>query len=81
MAAGSYVDVFQVQGVQVLMVPLPQYGRPPLPCDGACQHSTLADCYGGHAQFLVIGEGQQVHICRGRNKKVTVLNKTREVWD
>lgn len=81
MAAGSYVDVFQVQRVQVLMVPLPQDGRPPLPRDGACQHGTLADCYGGHAQFLVVGEGQQVHICRGRNKKVTVLDETREGWD
>lgn len=81
MTAGSYVDVFQVQGVQVLMVPLPQYGRPPLPRDGACQHSTLANCYGGHAQFLVIREGQQVHICQGKNKKVTVLDKTTEEWD
>lgn len=61
--AASYVDVFQVQGVQILMVSLPQYGRPPLPLDGTSQHGALTHCYNGSAHFLVVGEGEQVHIC------------------
>lgn len=64
MTAGSYIDVFQVQGVQILMVSLPQYRRPPLPCDGTSQHGTLANCDSGDAHFLVIWKGEQVHICR-----------------
>lgn len=63
MTAGSYVDVFQVQGVQILMVSLPQYRRPPLPRDGTSQHSALANCHGGNAHLLVIRKGEQVHIC------------------
>lgn len=73
MTAGSYVDVFQVQGVQILMVSLPQYRRPPLPHDGTSQHSALANCYGGNAHFLVIRKGEQVHICR--QKSYTMLDE------
>lgn len=61
--AGSYIDVCQVQGGQMLMVSLPQYGRPALSCDGTRQHGALADGYCGDAHFLVIGQGEQVHIC------------------
>lgn len=65
MTAASYIDVFQVQGVQVLMVSLPQYRRPPLPADGTCHHGALAHRYCGDAHFLVIWEAEQVHICGG----------------
>lgn len=71
MTAGSYVDVFQVQGVQILMVSLPQYSRPPLPCDGTSQYSALANCYCCDAHFLVLRKGEQVDICRREGKKVT----------
>lgn len=65
---GSHIDVLQVQGVQVLVVPLPQDGRPVLPHDAAGQHGALADRHRGHAQLLVIGEGQHVHVCRGKER-------------
>lgn len=61
--AGSYVDVLQVQRVQILMVPLPQHRRPSLPRDGTRQHGALADGCRGDAHFLVIRESEQVHIC------------------
>lgn len=67
-AAGSYVDVLQVQGVQVLVVPLPQDGWPALPHDAAGQHGALADRHHGHAQLLVVGEGQHVYVCRGSGR-------------
>lgn len=59
----SYIDVLQVQGVQILMVSLPQYRRPSFPRDGTSQHGALAHCYCGDAHFLVIWKGEQVDIC------------------
>lgn len=72
MTGGSYIDVFQVQGVQILTVSLPQYRRPALPRDGTSQHSALANCDSGNSHFLVIGKVEQVHICwwEGRNDSV-----------
>lgn len=63
LTVSSYIDVFQVQGVQVLIVSLPQYRRPPLPRDGTSQHGALADCYCREADFLVFWEIEDVHIC------------------
>lgn len=70
MTAGSYVDVFQVQGVQALIVSLPQYRRPLLPGDGAGQHGALSDGHSGDAHSLVLWKGEQVHIWR-REEEIT----------
>ena len=69
LSGGSYVDVLQVQGVQVLIVSLPQDRRPPLPGDGAGQHGALADGYRGDAHFLVVGQVEQVHVCGQEGQK------------
>lgn len=45
------------------MVPLPQYRRPPLACDGAGQHGALAHRHRLDADFLVVGKREQVHVC------------------
>lgn len=66
----SYIDVFQVQGVQILTVSLPQYGRPLVTRDGTCQHNTLADCHRRNADFLVIWKVKQENLC-GQDRKTT----------
>lgn len=63
MIAFAYINIFQVQGVKILMVSLPQYQRPPFPCDGTGQHSALANCDCGDSHFLVIWKMEQVHVC------------------
>lgn len=74
MTGSSYIDVFQVQGVQILMVSLPQYRRSPFTCDGASQHSTLAHRYCCHADFLVLWKGEQVRICWWDKQKLEWLS-------
>lgn len=74
MTGGSYIDVFQVQGVQILTVSPPQYRRPPLPRDGTSQHGALANRHSGNTHFLVIREVEQVHIC-WREGRMTQLDE------
>lgn len=74
MTGRSYIDVLQVQGVQVLIVSLPENGRPPFPRDGTGQHGALADRRRGDAHSLVVRKAEQVDVC-GREGEEQMLER------